>query len=393
MSRSSRLLILSTHPIQYHTPWFRALASEPQIELQVLFCHNPSSREHSDSGFGVEFDWDVPLLKGYPHTFLPNVARTPTLHTFSGLDTPEVQQIIASRSYDAVLVNGWHYKSAWQAIGACWRTHTPVMVRGDSHLRTRRAWLKRSLKHLLYRQFIPRFDACLAVGAWSREYFLQYGAAPNRVLIVPHVIDVKHFVQRARELYPHRSALRARWGINATRCVFLFVGKFVQKKRPLDFVRAVAQASSSDARIAGLMVGDGPLRAECEALAQQLQAPICFTGFLNQSEIVSAYAVSDVLVLPSDGAETWGLVVNEALACGCRVLVSDQVGCGPDLVGAGEVGAIFPMGNVDHLARLLVDWSDRTCADSAPGALSAVLAKFEPARAVEGTLAALERIA
>src|SRR5882724_392777 len=89
-----RLAIISTHPIQYHGPWFRALASKPELSIEVLYCHRATAREQSDAGFGVKFDWDVSLLDGYPHRFLRNVARTPTISGFNGLDTPEIKDII-----------------------------------------------------------------------------------------------------------------------------------------------------------------------------------------------------------------------------------------------------------------------------------------------------------
>ena len=131
-----RLAILSTHPIQYHVAWFRALAARTDLEIHVYYCHQATPQEHSRSGFGVEFDWDVSLLDGYPYSFFKNVAKSAGHGSFGGFDTPEVKEIIKSHEFDAVLVNGWHYKSAWQAIYACWQSGVKVMVRGDSHLHT-----------------------------------------------------------------------------------------------------------------------------------------------------------------------------------------------------------------------------------------------------------------
>src|SRR6476660_7129855 len=125
----SRIAVVSSHPIQYHSPWFRAMANSADLDLEVLFCHLATPREQANAGFGVEFDWDTPLLDGYSHRFLQNVASTPTVSAFRGLDTPELASIIRQKRYQAVIVNGWHYKSAWQAIRACWSTKTPVMVR------------------------------------------------------------------------------------------------------------------------------------------------------------------------------------------------------------------------------------------------------------------------
>jgi glycosyltransferase involved in cell wall biosynthesis len=355
--KKTRLGVISTHPIQYHSAWFRALGVRPELDLHVYYCHKATPREQAAAGFGVEFDWDVPLLEGYPHTFLKNVAASPGHGGFRGFDTPEIEEVIRRREYDAVLVNGWHYKSAWQAIRSCWKWKVKVMVRGDSHLHTPRSIVKRALKAFTYRRFIPRFDACLAAGQWSREYFLRYGARDERIFLVPHAIDSKRFQSEAEHLEPSRSELRTEKGLEENAIVFMFSGKFIPKKRPLDFVRGIECAAQRHPQIQGLMVGDGPLRVACEHLVQERKIPIRFTGFMNQSQIIKAYVACDALVLPSDGGETWGLVVNEAMACARPCIVSDRVGCGPDLVIPQETGDIFPLGNIEALANSMLGWA------------------------------------
>ena len=303
---SMRLAILSTHPIQYHAAWFRALAACTDLEIHVYYCHQATPHEHSRAGFGVDFDWDVPLLDGYPHSFLRNVAKRAGPGNFGGFDTPEVKEIIKRHEYDAVLVNGWHYKSAWQAIWACWQSRVKVMVRSDSHLHTPRGIAKRAVKALAYPRFVPRLDACLAVGEWSREYFLYYGAKPERIFLVPHAIDGRRFQIEAKCLEPRRPDLRREKDLDENAAVFMFSGKFLPKKRPMDFVYAIEQAVRRNPRIQGLMVGDGPLRAGCEDFVRERGVPIRFAGFLNQSQITKAYVASDALVLPSDRGRNLG---------------------------------------------------------------------------------------
>jgi glycosyltransferase involved in cell wall biosynthesis len=326
------------------------MAARTELDLRVYYCHQATPREQADAGFGVEFDWDVPLLEGYPYTFLKNIAALPGHGRFGGFDTPEIEKIIRRRQYDAVLVNGWHYKSAWQAIWACWRSKVNLMVRGDSHLHTPRGMAKRVIKSFTYRRFIPRFDACLAAGKWSREFFLYYGAPPERIFLVPHSIDNRQFQISAESLEAQRTDLRKGNNLNDNAIVFMFSGKFIPKKRPMDFIRAIQLAVQRNPLIQGLMVGDGPMRASCENVALGQKIPVRFTGFLNQSQIIKAYVAADALVLPSDGGETWGLVVNEAMACARPCIISDRVGCGPDLVIPQETGSIFPLGNVEALA-------------------------------------------
>jgi glycosyltransferase involved in cell wall biosynthesis len=347
-----RLAILTTHPIQYHAEWYRALAATPALDIHVYYCHRARPSEQAKAGFGVEFDWDVPLLSGYPCTFLHNVANSPDHGRFSGLDTPEIKSIIRG-NYDAIMINGWSYKSAWQAIWACWQLGVKVLVRSDSHLHTPRMLPTRILKPFLYRRFIPRFDGCLAVGKWSREYFLRYGAKSEHLFVVPHAVDNAFFQSQTFGLTPRRAELRRKWNLEPHASVFAFAGKFITRKRPMDFIKAIRGVVQSNPNVQGLMIGDGPLRTVCEEYVRTHQLPVRFSGFLNQSEIATGYVACDALVLPSDGRETWGLVVNEAMACGRPCIVSDQAGCGPDLIVEGQTGAIVPFGNTKLLSQMM----------------------------------------
>jgi glycosyltransferase involved in cell wall biosynthesis len=169
----------------------------------------------------------------------------------------------------------------------------------------------------------------------------------------PHFVDNQRFAQRATEARASRGEVRARWGISPNAVVMLFAGKFIPLKRPFDFVQAVVLAARRSPQVVGLMVGDGPLRAEIEAAIQQAQAPISLTGFLNQTEIPKAYGVADALAVPSS-EESWGLVVNEAMACGLPVVASNQVGCVPDLVVADRTGYVFECGDMETLSSSLI---------------------------------------
>ena len=150
------------------------------------------------------------------------------------------------------------------------------MVRSDSHLHTKRAVLKRVIKFPAYRWFISRLDGCLPAGKWSRDYFLHYGAHPDRVFIVPHVVDSEFFRREAARLTPARESLRSSWNILPDEIVFLFVGKFIENKRPLHFCRAVHEANATGLKLRGLMVGDGPMRRQCEEFVNENKVRVSF---------------------------------------------------------------------------------------------------------------------
>lgn len=346
-----KLGILATHPVQYQAPLFRHLARLPGLDLTVFYGHRPTPEEQG-IGFDVPFRWDIDLTEGYPHVWLNNRSKRSGLQNFNGCDTPEIVERIQQEQFDVFLVLGWNTKSMWQAMKACWATKTPLMVRGDSHLHTSRSLLKRSVKRLAYPYWMKRFACCLAVGKWSAEYFSHYGA--KRIVHSPHFADNHWFDEQAGRFKLQANEIRRVWGIADQNTVFLFVGKFEDKKHPLDFLRALKkmiQTKNFREPVYGLLVGDGPLRQSCEHFAHENSLPVFFTGFLNQREISKAYAVADILILPSDGRETWGLVVNEAMACGVPAIVSDQVGCHPDLIQSGETGFTFPCGDIDSLAE------------------------------------------
>jgi len=340
--------VLASHPIQYQAPLFRQLAQ--QIDLRVFFAHRQTALGQAAAGFNVEFEWDVDLLSGYEHHFLHNSAKHPCTSDFFGCDTPEIADEIRQGGFDAFLVTGWHLKSYWQAIHACRRQGVPVMVRGDSQLGTPRGRLKQWGKELIYPWVLQQFDACLYVGQKNKAYLEHYGVPAERLFFSPHCIDNDAFALRAQAV--NRAGGRARLGISPGQTAVLFVGKLLDGKRPLDMVLALRTLRGRGMNVCGVFAGDGPLRAGLEAKGMEWNVPLAFLGFRNQTELPEAYALAAVMVLPSD-SETWGLVVNEALACGTPVVVSDAVGCAPDLVIEGQTGAVYPAGDAAALADAL----------------------------------------
>ena len=393
---SYRLGILVSHPIQYYAPWFRHLAE--RLDLDVFYAHRQDAAGQAQAGFGVAFDWDVPLLEGYRYHWLRNVAARPGIGTFRGCDTPELYDIIDRRRFDAFLVFGWNRKSSWQAIRACWKNRVPVLMRGDSQLETSRSLAKRALKSLPYRWLLPRIDAHLYVGQRNREYLEHYGVPAERLFFCPHFVDNDFFATSAKRARVDGTCARIRQdlGIPQDAFVFLFVGKLIAKKRPADFVNACRTAfqAPDTSRPHAIIVGDGPLRSELQEIAAPAADRIHFAGFLNQSELPAYYAASNALVLPSEASETWGLVVNEAMACGIPCIVSDAVGCGPDLIETSRTGDTYPAGDVPALAACLRSQSEPPADDRGPSAseLARKMTAYSIDAAAEGLLTALKSL-
>jgi glycosyltransferase involved in cell wall biosynthesis len=382
-----RVALLATHPIQYQIPWFCRLAASPELDLKVFFGLVPDAAQQG-VGFDISFSWDIPLLEGYAWSALKNVSNRPSLGSFTGCNTPEIYRELRSWCPHVVILTGWHSLMMFQGLWACKRLRIKAVVRGESNALRSRPWFVRVGHRLL----MKGYTSFLAVGEANRVFYEQAGVSANRIFDCPYFVDNDRFVASAAELNRRRSQLRSRWQIPDEACCFVFVGKMLPKKRPLDLLFAVDEARKQCASLHLLMVGTGQLMDEAKAFAAKQNLPVTFTGFLNQSEIPKAYVAADCLVLPSDSGETWGLVVNEAMACGIPAIVSDRVGCGPDLVVAEETGAIFPLGNVDSLARKIVSFASDMDRLKAMGkeAQKKVMTCYSVGRAVDGTLAAVQ---
>ena len=240
-----RLGIITSHPIQYHAPLFRALAE--QVDLHVYFAHRATGENQAEAGFGVGFEWDTDLTGGYHHSFLRNVSQRPGIIRFDGCDTPDVSRALAADQPDVVVVFGWHFKSFLQAASAARALGIPVMVRTDSHLDAPRPLAKRVMKSIAYPLFLRRFDVFLPTGTRAAAYLRHYRVSESRIRIVPCCIDVDAFKSGARKARDNREHIRAGWGVVRNELVLLFVGKLIDLKRAGDLLDA-----------AGALVRAGP---------------------------------------------------------------------------------------------------------------------------------------
>lgn len=384
----TKLVIVATHPVQYQAGWYRSLAVRSDIELTVYYAMIPSP-DQQGVGFGIAFEWDVPLLEGYTWRLLPNTSRSPSLRGYFASRVPAVGAYLDQDVPDVVLLTGWQAYPLIQSLRSSRARNLPVLVRGDSNILKPRSWWKR----MLHRVLLSRFDACLAVGIANREFYLQNGVPEERIFAAPHFVDNEHFSRLHESLVDHRAEIRAAWGIEESAVCFLFAGKLTPKKRVMDLLAAfdiAARQSTRELRL--LIVGEGDQGEKLREHAHSLGMPAIFTGFLNQTSMPRAYTAADCLVLPSDYGETWGLVVNEAMISGKPAIVSDRVGCGPDLVVEGETGWTFPFADVNALAERFLEAARDLERLRAMGerARERVSKDYSVEAAVEGTLRALE---
>jgi glycosyltransferase involved in cell wall biosynthesis len=312
--------------------------------------------------FGQEFAWDIPLLDGYGYEFIHNVSFRPGVSNgFWGVWMRGFSNRLRDFRPNAVMLLGWQLLYYWQAALCTKLMGIPYIVRGESNLLRQGSSIRWGIKNLTIGQLCRNALSCLAIGTRNVELYKAYGVPDSKIRTAPYFVDNERFVDLAKRLKPKRDQLRIAFGLPRESTVFLFVGKLIHKKHPDSLLRAYLTLPPEIQKKASLLlVGDGAIREALEEMAQG-HPNICFTGFLNQSRIPEAYSASDVLVLPSDAGETWGLVVNEAMASGLPAIVTDHVGCAPDLVLEHKTGFVVPLGDVEklkHTMHLLIEQPD-----------------------------------
>jgi len=369
------LAILTTHPIQYQVPIWKALAARGRVPVKVYYMSNQGIVSRHDPGFGRPVAWDIDLLSGYDHEFLPGIVERENSSTFFWLRAnSNIARRLVEQRATTLWIQGWQVLAYWQAVWQAKSEKLTTWLRAESNLSSiDRSW-KRYIKDPARRQLFNRIDRFLCIGEANRCFYEANGIELDRLVSAPYCVDNSRFERDATALAGQRAEIRRKWNIPDKALCVLFVGKLIPKKRPADLISACQVASH---RLGGrhlhlLFVGAGELIEllrsqtlvvydfEHKNFPRNLEAPpssrqitASFAGFLNQSEIVQAYVAADCLVLPSEATETWGLVVNEAMACGLPAVVSDAVGCCADLVRPLRPDLCFPVGDIRGLAESL----------------------------------------
>ena len=389
MSSIPKILIVATHPIQYQVPWFQALAKRDDINSEVLFLSILDAQQQG-TGFGIAFKWDIPLLDGYQWSVAEEFLHKTKHSGFFSKYISDPISLLKNSQPDIVILTGWQALPLLQLLGACKFLKIPCVVRGESNnLKPRPIWVR-----LLHQQLLKLYDAFLVIGIANRLFYIENGVPEHKLFSCPYFIDNQRFAISAEHLQPQREEIRDRWQIHRSAVCFCYVGKLETKKRILDLLEALRllKMRSTNYSIHLLIVGTGELMNEAQNFAKKNQLSVTFAGFLNQSEIAQAYVAADCLVLPSDYGETWGLVVNEAMACGLPAIVSDRVGCASDLVESGVTGEVFPFGDTVILSQIieLASGNILQLKQMGKNAHQRVFDRYSITQLIEGTLKSIQ---
>ncbi len=392
MATKVRLASLVSHPIQYQAPLFRALARHPDVDFTAVFFSTHGVAPTLDPGFGRVIAYDVPLLDGYRSRFVRNRARRPHTQSFFGAVNPGLAALLVRERFDALWVHGYAQASNWIAFATAAALRLPFLIRGDSQLLVQSGLRSRGLRQLVLGSLFRAARGLLYIGEQNRRFYEAFGVPAEKLFFAPYGVDNAFFAERAQlaRASGRREALRAQIGAAPDDVVLLIVGKLMGFKQPLDVVRALPHL---DRRAIAVFVGDGELRGAVEAELAAANVRGVVTGFINQTDLPDWYAAGDIAVLASD-FEKWGLVINEAMACGLPAVVSDLVGCAPDLVRADETGVVFRARDPEALAAALRPLIDQPDLRARFGdAARRLVARYDVAAAADGIAAAALTVA
>jgi glycosyltransferase involved in cell wall biosynthesis len=349
------LAAIETHPIQYHAPVYRVLQRDFGIPVTAIYGSDFSVAGYRDAEFGSTFAWDTGLLSGYTSVFLERVAqggaRSPQAASTRGL-----AQALHGVRPGAVLLVGYSPRFHQLAFLQAARLRRPLLLRAETTDHAlRRGTLKALVRDEALRWLYQRCTRLMYVGRRSIEHFRRLGCHDDKLVFSPYCVDTTPFQLDDASRQRLRGATRSELGIRSDERVLLLSGKLVRRKRPDLLLKAIRELPAEQrSQVHVLVLGSGDRQPELEALAREdpMIRMTCL-GFQNQSRLSAYYHSADLLVLPSESGETWGLVVNEALHHGLPCVVSDAVGSGPDLIQAGRTGDVFESGSVSALARAL----------------------------------------
>ena len=325
----TRVAFVSPEPTPYRAPLLDRVAAREEIDLTAIYA----ARTVAGRTWSVE--------PGHRAVFLGGVnvpgAREVFRHDYPL--TPGIWRALREVEPDVVVVSGWSTFASQAAIGWCRLRRVPYVLLVESHDAGPKPGWRRTVKEAVVPPVVKGAASVLVVGSLARGSVEALGADPARVRVFANTVDVAVYGERADGARARRVGLRAALGLGEEHVAALTVARLAPEKGIDTLVRAVAEAG--EPRLSLVVAGDGPERTALESLASSLGVAATFTGDLAAGRVLEAYAAGDVFALLSE-REPWGVVVNEAAACGLPLLLSDRVGAAHDLLRDGENGVLVP---------------------------------------------------
>ena len=347
-----KLAIITTHPIQYNAPFFKLLTERGKVQLKVFYTWPQAIEGFDDPDFGRKVQWDIPLLEGYDWRTVDNISKHPSSKSWKGINCPNLILKIEEFDPDAVMIYGWNFKSHFDAM-RYFKGKREVWFFGDSTLLDEKPGIKKMIRRIWLTLVYRYTDRAFYVGTNNKAYFKAHGFQDEQLAFFPHAIDNTRFKDDDEGKYKEKAReLRQKLGYQIGDFVVLYAGKFEPRKDLHFLIKSILNINQQkQVPIHLLLAGDGPLFRELFDLANGSPF-IRFIPFQNQLDMPVIYRIGDIFCLPSQ-SETWGLSVNEAMACGRPVLLNEKVGCAVDLVEDNFNGRVFRNNSSHHLEMVI----------------------------------------
>ncbi len=375
-----RVTIITEIISPYRIPLFNALAKHPAVDLHVVFLAETDSRLRQWRVYKNEIEFSYEVLPSWRS----RVGKLNVLLNWG------LARALRRASPVAIVCGGYNYFASWQALWLARSRGIPFLLWSESNLQDlRRA---HRVVEFLKDQFLRRCSGFVVPGRAAREYLHAHGIKDESVYAAPNAVDNDLFATAGAEARQNAEAMRS--SLNLPDRYFLFVGRLVREKGVFDLVSAYAKLNEKVRRCMGLVfVGDGEVRAQLEEQARAISPGVIrFAGFAHREQLAAYYALAEVLVLPTY-TDTWGLVVNEAMACGLPVIVSRVAGCVADLVDNEWNGFLLAPGDASSLAVVMTNLSDRPelCATMGANSMKRI-SQYTPQSWAEGLVCAIENV-
>jgi 1,2-diacylglycerol 3-alpha-glucosyltransferase len=361
-----RLVILTEIISPYRIPLFNALARHAEVDLHVIFLAetDPELRQWQIHKEEIEFSYQI----------LPSWRRR--FGRYNALLNRGVGGALAKAAPDVILCGGYNYAASWQALFWARIHKTPFVLWSESNVQDQRRG--HVLVEFLKAEFLEQCSGFVVPGRSALEYLRVHKVNEDAIFAAPNAVDNDLFATAAAAARQDATHLRREFALPAR--YFLFVGRLVREKGVFELLSAYAKLDESVRQQIGLvLVGDGAFRPQLELEAASISAGVIrFAGFAQREHLAIYYALAEMMILPTY-TDTWGLVVNEAMACGLPVIVSQVAGCAPDLVRENWNGLLVEPRDVSSLTSAMRRLADQPDLRATMGANSMqLISRYSP---------------
>ena len=343
--KSSKICWILTHPIQYQTPLLQEIAKIKNINFEVIYFYEFLNKSFFDKDFNRNINWDINLTNKYKFFFLLN-KNFLFLNVF--IIFFKIFFLFKKKKYDFIIIQGWNDINYIISLFIGKYFGSKVILRSEGNSQKKINKLKFFFKNFFLKLIFSKINYFAAIGSLNKKFYLKNGVKKNKIFMMPYCVD-NNFFRKIDAKYMY--FLKKKYAIKKQDKIILFAGKLIPRKSPITLLKAFSLLKKKNVHL--IFVGDGILKTSLhEIVLQKKIKRVYFFGFLGQKKLSTIYNMSDIFVLVSK-EETWGLVVNEALAGSCAVIVSKQVGSGIDLVKNNYNGFVLNKTNEFSLNNYL----------------------------------------